>query len=77
MARKALYLDKSMVNDNGQHVPVIVVEGTDGYYPTDWEWGTDYAKARGLVDDYNTKTLRLSDIDVLEIVASSIRGQFI
>lgn len=75
MGRKCYHLDEAMqvqTPDGAWHYqPSIVDEDEDGHYPTGWDYGNDYAKAREAVDSLNA-SMGLTPIECDEIVMHSM-----
>jgi hypothetical protein len=69
--RRCYYVSPAMRNDKNELIPAVVEEGTKGYYPTNWTWGTDLKSAEECAKIKNT-ALGLSDKDVNEIIISSM-----
>ncbi len=65
------YLTERNKRSDGVYSPVIVVRDTEGYYQTDYDYGTDFVLAKRAVDD-NNKALGLTKDAVQEIVTSSM-----
>jgi hypothetical protein len=74
LAKCCYYIDPSMVN-NGHYEPVFVRRDVPGFNPTGYNYGTDFAHAKKLVDDLNTNLLGITPEQAEEIVGSSIRAQ--
>jgi hypothetical protein len=72
-SRLAVILLQTVVDEQGRIIPCIAVENQQGYYKTDWRWGTDWEMARGLAREYNDK-LGLTEQDVIEIQLSTMRA---
>ena len=76
--RACYYVTEAMTrrhNDDTIHYyPAIVREDEAGYSPTNYDYGTDFARASETVAELN-KELGRSESDVLEIVASSMGAQ--
>ena len=70
------FIDKSMIDDNGDYSPVIIVEEEAGYYQTDWNLGSDYTCVQDFINIRNTR-LGLSQVEVDAIVISSLRNSVI
>lgn len=78
MARTAFYIPIDQVDENG-FIPSLVTEGEWGHTPmtggpggTPWYWGSTYEEAKTVAAKANADN-GLSDTDVAEIVASSMR----
>lgn len=68
--RRCYYILESV--DKGEDIfPSIVVEGEEGHYPTDWNWGKDMDQAKKCAAELNEE-LGLSQEDVDNIVMSSM-----
>lgn len=63
-------------------IPCLIKENVGGYFPmrgrgelsSPWYWGTSHERCQELCDQQNKK-MGLTDVDVMEIVSSSIRMQ--
>lgn len=54
--RRMVYFINELKRDaNGGYIPCIAVEDEPGYYPTDWNWGTDLEFAKELANEMNIK----------------------
>jgi hypothetical protein len=56
---------------DGGFIPCIAKEGTNGFYLTDWNYGTDLDRAEDAVDELN-KRLGLTETDVVTIMLSTL-----
>lgn len=53
MANSVYFINELERAEDGGYIPCIAVEGEYGYYPTDWNWGTDLELARQIADQKN------------------------
>lgn len=58
--------------ENGEYIVCIAEEGTQGFYKTDWLWGTDFNEAQKLCDERN-KENGITKEEAQEIIAKSFR----
>ncbi len=63
----------SLVQGKGYRVSIIK-EDEHFHYPTNWFWGFDYEKALKLAMKWNMDVLGLNDVEVREIICSSMFG---
>ena len=80
--RFALTIVVEEVDENGEFIPCVAVEGAPGYralrgnpaeFQTPWHWGKDYNKAVALCEKYNEEHLGLNKIEAWKIVASTMK----
>jgi len=69
--------------DDGEHIPVLVIENEPGYYPmkgngscvASWKWGKDYNKACEVAKVMN-KEMGVSEREAERIIGTSMRVSF-
>lgn len=61
------------MNDKGEYIALIAVEGERGFYKTDWYWGKDFNLAQECADERNAR-LGLSKKEAAMIQGSTMRG---
>jgi len=69
--RKAYFILETQTDGAGELVALIAVEGTKGYYKTNWSWGKDAGLAREIAEQRNEK-LGISPDDAADIVISTM-----
>lgn len=69
--RVAYFVKESITNENGEYIPCIAKENEQGYYKTDWTWGTNFEIAEECANDKN-EMLGLSRNDINDIIASTL-----
>ena len=72
MARMVYFIMETVVDENGNYIPCIAVEGERGYHKTNWQWGTDLETAEGCADELN-KRMGYSKKESLLIQLGSMR----
>jgi len=74
MANSAVYFINELCRDtDGGLIPCIAQQGTQGYYRTDWNWGSDLALAQKIADEKNL-LLGFTPVEAFKIVLSTMRG---
>lgn len=53
MANRVYFINELKRDWDGGYIPCIAVEGETGFYPTDWNWGTDLKLAEKFADEKN------------------------
>lgn len=71
--RTAYFVNQAIVNNEGEFIPCIAVEGESGYNKTDWTWGKDFDHAREVAASMNEK-MGLSKIEAAKIICSTMRA---
>lgn len=51
--RMVYFINELERAEDGGYIPCIAVEGEQGYYKTDWNWGDDLSLANQLADEKN------------------------
>lgn len=82
MALRCLYETDTLDDGTVQFIPCAVFENEAGYRPmrgadeltAAWYWGDTHERCQAACDKYNAD-MGLSDLDVMEIVTSSMRLQ--
>ena len=59
-------------DDDGNYVPVIIVENNPGYITTDYNWGKDLTKAQEIADDMNRK-IGITPKEAVRLIFTSMR----
>lgn len=67
----AYFVMPTIVDENGEFIVCVAVQGIKGYWRTDWHWGTDLNIAEKCAEDKNTR-LELTEKDAAQIVCSSM-----
>lgn len=52
--RIVCFLMETVKADDGGYIPCLCREGESGYWPTDWNWGTNKKQAQEWADERNT-----------------------
>lgn len=65
------YIPSLVRKDDPCHYPM-----TGGPEQTPWYWGKSLEEAQEIARDYNTKTLKLTEEQIDDIIMSSIRASF-
>ena len=71
--RIAIFVMETQMNDKGEYIALIAVEGERGFYKTDWYWGKDFNLAQECADERNAR-LGLSKKEAAMIQGSTMRG---
>jgi len=71
MGRKVYWIDEACVDERGHYRPSIVDEDEDFHHPTDYDYGTDYARASEAVDRLNER-MGFSKREAAEVVMHSM-----
>lgn len=71
--RMVIFVMETQMNDKGEYIALIAVEGERGFYKTDWYWGKDFKVAQAIADERNAR-LGLSKKESAAIVCSTMRG---
>ena len=74
--------ETDLIDGVRHYIPCLVKENVGGYFPMrgidgislPWYWGTSHERCQEICDKVN-KENGLTDVDVMEIVSSSIRMQ--
>lgn len=51
--KRVYFINQLVRAADGGYIPCIAVEGEKGFYPTDWNWGSDLALAEKIADEKN------------------------
>ena len=74
MTERRVYFINELVRDaDGGYIPCIAVEGEQGYYRTDWNWGSDLALANQIADEKNA-AMGFTPREAMLIVIGTMRG---
>lgn len=68
--KKVLFMQRT-VKEGNEYVVCIAEEGTQGYYKTDWLWGSDFEAAEKLCDERNEEA-GISKRESLMIMAKTM-----
>jgi len=71
-ARRAYFVQHTVINENGEYIPCIAVEGERGYHMTDWAWGKDYKLAEECANKKN-EALGIDRKQAMIIVLGTMR----
>lgn len=69
--KKNVLFIQETVKENGEYVVCIAEEGTQGFYKTDWLWGTDKEAVQALCDERNEEQ-GISKKEALTIILRSM-----
>jgi hypothetical protein len=70
--RIAFFVSETRMDNKGEYIALIAVEGESGFYKTDWSWGSDFKLAQEIAKERNTR-LGLSKKEAAKIVCSTMR----
>lgn len=62
---------ETQVNEKDEYNALIAVEGTSGFYKTDWYWGKDFKIAKQIADEKN-EALGLTKDEAIKIQVSTM-----
>lgn len=49
------FIQETIRDEDGGFIPCVAIEGEDGYYPTDWNWGTNREEAEACANQKNER----------------------
>jgi len=70
--RRWVYWVNEVSDKNGDFYCSLVFENVSGHYPTNWNWGKDYATAVKCAAEMNKQRRGYDDETVQEILGSSM-----
>jgi len=71
LKKRCYFILQTQITDSGEYIPCIAEEGTQGYFKTDWSWGSDIDIAESIADEKNDR-MGISKKEALKIVAKSM-----
>ena len=72
--RMVYFIQQTVKSSSGGFIPCIAIEGESGYYPTDWDWGTDLELAEECAREKNERLGITEDEAHKIILGTMFRG---
>ena len=73
--RMVYFIQETVRTSEGGYIPCIAKEGETGYYPTDWDWGTDLELAEQCAKKKNER-MGISEDEAFKIILGTMAGTF-
>lgn len=70
--RMVYFIQETVKNPEGGFIPCIAIEGESGYYPTDWDWGTDLELAESCAKFKNDR-MGIDDKEAAKIILETMQ----